>query len=229
MSINSLLTNETILDDLTAIIDAKSGNVASVSGTAPIAVSPTAGACVVSLIQGPYFTTGPSNDLSLNISNTGASNGFLLSKGSANTLTWVPDVASSYSRGVLLNQSTVSVPFNTPYYSNTYTINALAGTIMTATLMATFTIAQGIGNVLSALITMAYADNGGAFGPIQPETYTITQTGVGSSVQQTTIILISSQTAVIGNNQNWAFYIAEQGLSAGTISLDNWTFNINYS
>ena len=74
MSINSLLTNETILDDLTAIIDAKSGNVASVSGTAPIVVSPTAGACVVSLTQGPYFTTGPSNDLSLNISNTSAPN-----------------------------------------------------------------------------------------------------------------------------------------------------------
>lgn len=60
MSISTLLSNDVILDKLVDIIDAKSGNVSSVSGTLPIVVAPTAGDCVVSLdISG----TPQTNDL----------------------------------------------------------------------------------------------------------------------------------------------------------------------
>ena len=91
MSINTLLSNETILDDLTAIIDVKSGNIKNVLGVAPIAVSTTNGNASVSLTLGPYFTVGPTDDLSLDFTNTGAPNGYILSKASSNTMTWVPD------------------------------------------------------------------------------------------------------------------------------------------
>jgi S-DNA-T family DNA segregation ATPase FtsK/SpoIIIE len=55
MSINTILSNPYILAELTTAIDAQSGNVATVTGSAPIVVSPTAGNCVVSLpIAGAY-------------------------------------------------------------------------------------------------------------------------------------------------------------------------------
>jgi hypothetical protein len=58
MSINTLLSNPYIMNQLVDAIDAQSGNVATVSGQAPIVVSPTAGNCVVSLpIAGTYSAT----------------------------------------------------------------------------------------------------------------------------------------------------------------------------
>ena len=61
MSINTLLSNPFIMNQLVDAIDAQSGNVASVSGQAPIVVSPTAGNCVVSLPIGGTFIAGVSD------------------------------------------------------------------------------------------------------------------------------------------------------------------------
>ena len=58
MSINTLLSNSVILNDLIGAVSEHAGSVNSVSGTAPIVVAPTAGNCVVSLpIAGTWSAT----------------------------------------------------------------------------------------------------------------------------------------------------------------------------
>jgi hypothetical protein len=96
MSINTILSNTPILDALVDLIDAKSGNVATVSGTAPIVVSPTAGNCVVSLPIAGTFVAG-SNDV--------------VKGSSASALVWGSDGDSlTFSAPLLDTAGVVSLP-----------------------------------------------------------------------------------------------------------------------